>query len=205
MRLLSATALGAVAGALIWAGAADATVYAIEGQDIPPATISGTITTDGTLGALTLANIIGIDLTVSDGSNTVVLTIPYALVGSSLAATSAGLFFDYTGGATASYFIAIDTGPPATSAYCIATGPQACREHGKRGSDRRRGRSVRRRGPIGRGADRRRRRARGFDLGHAADRLRGAWRLHALSGVAAGGLQGPSDHTRVPTLTRAPL
>jgi hypothetical protein len=98
MRLLSATALGAVAGALIWAGAADATVYAIEGQDIPPATISGTITTDGTLGALTLANIIGIDLTVSDGSNTVVLTIPYALVGSSLAATSAGLFFDYTGG-----------------------------------------------------------------------------------------------------------
>ena len=84
MRLLSATALGAVAGALIWAGAADATVYAIEGQDIPPATISGTITTDGTLGALTLANIIGIDLTVSDGSNTVVLTIPYALVGSSL-------------------------------------------------------------------------------------------------------------------------
>jgi len=111
MRLLSATALGAVAGALIWAGAADATVYAIEGQDIPPATISGTITTDGTLGALTLANIIGIDLTVSDGSNTVVLTIPYALVGSSLAATSAGLFFDYTGGA---------------SAYCIATGPQAC-------------------------------------------------------------------------------
>ena len=126
VRLLSATALGAVAGALIWAGAADATVYAIEGQDIPPATISGTITTDGTLGALTLANIIGIDLTVSDGSNTVVLTIPYALVGSSLAATSAGLFFDYTGGATASYFIAIDTGPPATSAYCIATGPQAC-------------------------------------------------------------------------------
>jgi hypothetical protein len=98
MRLLSATALGAVAGALIWAGAADATVYAIEGQDIPPATISGTITTDGTLGALTLANIIGIDLTVSDGSNTVVLTIPYALVGSSLAATSAGPVLRLHGG-----------------------------------------------------------------------------------------------------------
>jgi hypothetical protein len=82
---------------LLFVGAADATVYTIEGQDVPPGTISGTITTDGTLGALTLANITSTDLTVSDSSNTVALNGVSELSGSSLTATSTGLFFDYSG------------------------------------------------------------------------------------------------------------
>jgi hypothetical protein len=113
----------AVASTLLFAGAANATVYTIEGQDVPPGTVSGTITTDGALGALTLADITSTDLTVSDSSNTVALNGVSELSGSSLTATSTGLFFDYSG-IDNNYYAVFDSA--GTSAYCIATGEPTC-------------------------------------------------------------------------------
>jgi hypothetical protein len=108
---------------VFFAGAADATVYTIEGQDVPPGMISGTITTDGVLGVLTAADIISTDLTVKDGSNTVALDGSLLFNGTSLTATSTGLFFDYSPSAS-NYLVVFDSSQ--TSAYCIATGSPTC-------------------------------------------------------------------------------
>ena len=55
---------------------AHATVYNLVNQGIDPATATGTITTDGTIGVLSQSNITGLDILVSDGTNSFTLTLP---------------------------------------------------------------------------------------------------------------------------------
>ena len=76
------------------------------GTSVPPAgsgTAIGTITTDGTIGALSPSNIVSFNLTLYDGSHTGVLTPSNGatVVGNGLSATSTNLSVDY--GITASF------------------------------------------------------------------------------------------------------
>jgi hypothetical protein len=120
---LSRSAAAFFASTLPFAGAANATVYTIEGQDLPPATVSGTITTDGALGVLTIGDIVSTDLTVSDGVNTAVLNGEIELGGSSLIATSTALFFDYS---VTGVFGVFGGTLANTSAYCLGANEVAC-------------------------------------------------------------------------------
>jgi hypothetical protein len=117
-RLLSAAmAMAAMTSA------AHATVYMLSGQDIFPATATGTITTDGTLGVLSQANITGVDITVADASGSVAVDSFTSLYGTDLTATASGLFFTYSGGSNEAFVTFSSDG---TSGYCIATGSPTC-------------------------------------------------------------------------------
>lgn len=118
-RILSAAiALAAMTSA------AHATVYTLTGRDISPATATGTITTDGTLGVLSQANITGVDITVADAAGPVVVGSLITLAGTDLTATATGLFFTYGGQQGNEYFTTYDAA--ITAAFCISTGSQLC-------------------------------------------------------------------------------
>lgn len=73
-------------------------IYTVN-QTVGAGSVTGTITTDGTIGTLGSGNISAFDLMVSDGSGTVELINPQSnatVTNSALSATSTGLFFDYT-------------------------------------------------------------------------------------------------------------
>jgi hypothetical protein len=103
-------------------GAANATVYTLSGQGIGPATATGTITTDGTLGVLSQSDIIGVDLTVADANGSVAADTYILVIGADLTATAKGLFFNYDGIDAA--FVTYST--DFESGYCMATGPGTC-------------------------------------------------------------------------------
>jgi len=118
-RFLSA----AIAMAAMTSAAHATTVYTLSGQGIGSATATGTITTDGTLGVLTQANITGVNITVADGGGSAAVDSFTTLSGTDLTATASGLFFDY-GGGSSEYFVTFSS--DTTSAYCIATGSPTC-------------------------------------------------------------------------------
>ena len=79
-------------------------------QIIGPGSITGTITTDGTIGTLSAANITGFNLILNDGTKTATLSSPGLVFvnantsssagtpnGADLTATSTNLFFNYSG------------------------------------------------------------------------------------------------------------
>jgi hypothetical protein len=70
------------------------------------ATAVGSITTDGTIGALNGGNIVDYDLTLTNGAFSAVLDISDGTIsnGTSLTATATGLFFNF-GSNTGSYFV----------------------------------------------------------------------------------------------------
>jgi len=119
----------AVAAALFVAGPCKAnTVYDVDLTGFG-ASITGTITTDGTIGAINDSNLVGFSLTLTQGSNSALVTGP--LSSSSVnniswaSTTSAGLFnFDF--GAGAQYFF---LGSISSSFVCF-TGPGAGCGHG---------------------------------------------------------------------------
>lgn len=135
-------AVGAALAASLFSGRAHATVYTLIGQGISPATATGTITTDGTLGVLSLSDITAIDITVADGTNSVNLSstgitvaagtdsvdlssdLRLRLAGADLSATSDGLYFNYAS-SDDSYFVLL-TLDYSRSAYCMASAMAAC-------------------------------------------------------------------------------
>lgn len=110
-------------------------------QTIGPGSATGTITTDGTIGALATANIIGSDLFLNDGTGTAVLRIgvngAFAVItGGALTASSTDLSFDYAFPSQSDFGIAISSpstfgqlcytnfsncwGPPGVGLYNLA-------------------------------------------------------------------------------------
>jgi len=126
MRITS-IALAAIASAMLANGAYAAT-YIVDPLNVPGASVTGTITTDGTLGALGYSNFTGLDLTVSDGNNSGHLDLSnllnLAAYGSAtvLIATNAGLFFDFSSN-DAQGFAAFNFG---STGYCFTAGGITC-------------------------------------------------------------------------------
>jgi hypothetical protein len=114
---------GAAAFALVFGGAAHATVYHLVGQDIPPATATGTITTDGTIGVLSLGNITATDITVADPGGSALLNGLLELSGDGLTATSSGIYFDFSA-TDGDDLVLFDSSDDA--AYCVATNDLTC-------------------------------------------------------------------------------
>lgn len=79
-------------------------VYSVN-RTIGGGSVTGTIETDGTIGVLGGGNVLGWNLSITDGSGSGALTLDSAtnsqllLVGSLFSATAAGLFFDFAGSA----------------------------------------------------------------------------------------------------------
>jgi hypothetical protein len=85
-------------GALL-SGQSLAIVYTVD-QTIGPGGVTGTITTDDTLGVLDTGDIVAWDLTLDSGSTTFNLVPANSgvqILGTSFTATLAGLFFDFSG------------------------------------------------------------------------------------------------------------
>lgn len=85
-----------LAAMLCWTTAAQAAVYTIN-RTIGAGSVTGSVTTDGTLGALAAANITGWTLTLSEGGDTFGLTTGNSglLVNGILTATATQLLFDF--------------------------------------------------------------------------------------------------------------
>ena len=100
---------------------AHATVYNLVNQGIDPATATGTITTDGTIGVLSQSNITGLDILVSDGTNSFTLTLPDLLLYRRLICLRqrAESIFDYLG-VDGGSLLALNVGA-AVNAYCAAS------------------------------------------------------------------------------------
>jgi hypothetical protein len=105
---MKAKVLGVIATvALAVSQASASTIYAIHDTELPftEYSVDGTITTDGTVGTLSVANIVAWSLTVTTSPTTfpptpVTLTESNSTAllefGNNLSATSTALFFDYT-------------------------------------------------------------------------------------------------------------
>jgi hypothetical protein len=104
--------------------AAHATVYNLIDEAIGPARATGTITTDGALGVLSISDITGVDITVAEGSNALAVDDTTTIIGSALTATAKGLFFDFAGDSISAFVTYSSVGE--NSGYCIATGSVAC-------------------------------------------------------------------------------
>lgn len=120
MRLLPSVAAAALL-LLCTSAVADPITYTVN-ENFPAFTAQGTITTDGTLGTLSASHILDYDLTVSippisssftEGGNFIT-----QVTGTDLSATSAGLFFDFSG-APGNFLL----GSPTDQTYlCFNTG-----------------------------------------------------------------------------------
>jgi hypothetical protein len=93
--------IGAVMMTFGLAGTSWATLYNVN-DAVGAGSVTGTIQTDGDIGALTTADIINWNLHLNDGTNTFDLVGPpsvsdgAAVVGASFTATASGLFFDFS-------------------------------------------------------------------------------------------------------------
>ena len=79
-------------------------------QTVGSGSVTGTITTDGTIGTLATADVIGWDLTLNDGTNTITLNslnaATYVQVsGNALSATPTNLLFDFESSGPQEYFL----------------------------------------------------------------------------------------------------
>lgn len=114
--------------ALLWAPSADAgpVVYTVN-QTIGAGSATGTITTDGTIGTLGTVDIIGWNLHLYDGLNTVVLasSTPGNFVhvaGGALTASLATLTFNYSAGDSSDfYFYSSGATPDNTGELCYTS------------------------------------------------------------------------------------
>jgi hypothetical protein len=117
-----AAALAFAAALALAAPASDAAVFDVN-RTIGTGSVVGTITTDGTLGALSTSDITAWSLTLNDGTSTLLLTegnSELALFGSALSATAAQLLFDFgTDGAALFQFPTIGA---SGNYYCLQGG-----------------------------------------------------------------------------------
>jgi hypothetical protein len=103
MKTKLSVALAAAACALaLSVGAAKASVvYDVDLSAGIRGSVTGTITTDGTIGTLNSGNITGWDLTLNEGSDTFVLQPgvgnDVTILGTQTSATATGLFFNFSG------------------------------------------------------------------------------------------------------------
>ena len=111
------------------AGAASAGTYIVDPLEGTGATVTGTITTDGTLGTLGFGNFTGIDLTVSDGVTSQhlglsdLLNLVDYLSTTTMTATSTGLFFDFSSANAQGFAVFnFDTG----AGYCFTASGTSC-------------------------------------------------------------------------------
>src|SRR5262252_9962396 len=96
--LLTAGILVGLAGSMSPLSAA--TVYTVS-DVLGPVTLGGTITTDGTIGALAVSNIVNFDVTFTGTSTTHITKstnqVTNFITGNALTATASGLFFNFSG------------------------------------------------------------------------------------------------------------
>lgn len=101
MRLFSPFAVATLAGAIGFASPISATTVYTVSDVVGAVTLGGTITTDGTIGALSQANIVNFDVTFTAIGTTHVTKsnneIPAFIGGNALSATLGGLFFNFSG------------------------------------------------------------------------------------------------------------
>lgn len=123
MRLRYFVALAAMFTAGMVCRASDIT-YDIN-QTVGSAHAVGTVTTDGTIGILTGADIVGFTLTVSNGASMDTISNTTGdesiVIGSDLTATSSGLFFNF-GDTGATGFALTDAGQQNGICFVTATG-----------------------------------------------------------------------------------
>jgi len=90
-------------------------------QTYGPATVTGTITTDGTIGTITAADITSFDLTLTDTSSDVFnYTSSVFSAGSDITATSTDLLFNYSS-STAGYLLFQPVYGDGETYVCLAT------------------------------------------------------------------------------------
>ncbi|KQS04445.1 hypothetical protein ASG11_09440 [Sphingomonas sp. Leaf357] len=114
--LLAATMIAGAAIAL----PASATTYVVS-QTIGAGGVTGTITTDNTIGTISTANITAFNLTLNDGTTTFNLTNSNGQVlvaDSALTATGSGLFFNYSAASGLALFQAPTIGSSVTY-FCL--------------------------------------------------------------------------------------
>src|SRR4029077_5290010 len=126
--------IGVVMMTFGFAGTSWATLYNVN-DAVGAGSVTGTIQTDGDIGALTTADIINWNLHLNDGTNTFDLVGPPSasdattVVGTSFTATASGLFFDFSSstgsfvefrnpasGSAANYLCLQDASPQCSSA-----------------------------------------------------------------------------------------
>ncbi len=115
---------------LVSAPLAAATIVYDVNQTIGLGSVVGTITTDGSFGTLTAADVTGFHLTVNGNGASVVLTDADSVVvdnGTNLTATASALLFDYSGAAG---YLVFQQGSFGTGMkyYCNASTLNACRQ-----------------------------------------------------------------------------
>jgi hypothetical protein len=99
ISILPAAAAAALGVFALSATPARATVYTSDTL-LDGATVDLSITTDGTLGALSQSDITAFDITVTDAAGTIEMTqanTGFLLAGNELSATASSLLFDFTG------------------------------------------------------------------------------------------------------------
>lgn len=92
-------------------------------------TVLGTITTDGSMGALTTSDIVAWNVTITNGSSSANLTnspgFNMGVVGTALTADAAGMYFNF-GAAGLNYFV-LDKSPIGQGVLCLIVGnPPGC-------------------------------------------------------------------------------
>jgi hypothetical protein len=96
-------------------------VYNFVAETIGPYTVTGTITTDGTIGTLSTSDIVAWDLTATDDSNPSIsfnTATGFAFVaGSDLSATATQILFNFTGSDSSSF----DTGTTSGDSWHVET------------------------------------------------------------------------------------
>ncbi|HEV7263954.1 MAG TPA: hypothetical protein VGN83_03420 [Falsiroseomonas sp.] len=132
MRRTASTLLLALAAVAAPIGGAEAAIFNVN-RAIGLGGVGGTVTTDGTIGALATQNITDWNLLLSDGSTTLVLTpanSQHVIDGQALSATAAELVFDFAAASGAALFQAPYIG--ANTNYwcleisgCTGAGPRA--------------------------------------------------------------------------------
>jgi hypothetical protein len=130
IQILQVTAALLAAAALCSAGPIVYNVSHSVGTD----TVSGTITTDGTIGVLSYADILGWNLLLSDGTTSITLTpssdggqMYSGIQGSDLAATSSTLSFNYSGADNGFVlFRGINSSTSATYLWCLQQTSVGC-------------------------------------------------------------------------------
>jgi hypothetical protein len=91
-------------------------------QTIGPATVKGTITTDGSLGTIFSTDITSFNLTLSDTSgDSFNYTSSVFSAGDDITATSTDLLFSYTGGPDVGYLLFQPTYGNSHTFFCLAT------------------------------------------------------------------------------------
>ena len=125
--LISRALAGVLCAGALLAGSAQASVepvvYTLQDQGFGQSSATGTITTDGKIGVLSLSDITAYDVTLAVGAQTFEVTKANGnlttIAGSALVATQTALFFDTAGSGLFAFAL---YGADGVSGYCLSTG-----------------------------------------------------------------------------------